>query len=124
MTRREPEKSPLTGIFIVEEGEEQTELWLKNGKGIVSSDPSSAAASVRFDGDDIIIKMGDQTISGAFCPCELGSYYSDYDKFGYYKDGIMPCNYAVLSGDSGAYLRFDYFTLYNSKFNEWYIKQK
>lgn len=121
MTKFDPKSSPITGVFVVKSDDEViAELWLKNGVGIVYSEASPTAASVSIDGVNITIKMGDKTISGAFCPCRNDSYYPDWDKFGLYKDGELPCSYYLLSERDEISMQFDFLTLYNSKFNEWY----
>lgn len=100
--------------------EESTELWLKNGTGIVYDEASSAAASVSIDGADITIKMGDKTISGIFCPCRNGSIDPDKDKHGYYKNRKLPCSYFIMTDEGQVSIEFDSYTLYSSRFNEWY----
>ncbi|MGN1303452.1 MAG: hypothetical protein ACI4YB_00305 [Oscillospiraceae bacterium] len=125
MTKLDPKSSPITGVFSVKSDDEViAELWLKNGVGIVNSEASPTAASVSIDGVNITIKMGDKTISGVFCPCRNDSYYPDWDKFGLYKDGELPCSYYLISERDEISMQFDFLTLYNSKFNEWYKKEK
>lgn len=120
-TKWDPEEAPLTGIFTVKaDDEESAELWLKNGKGIVYDEASSSAASVRIDGADITVKMEDKTISGIFCPCRNGSIDPDKDKHGYYKNGKLPCSYFIMTDEGQASIEFDSFTLFSSRFYEWY----
>lgn len=122
MTRWTSDNSSITGLYMFEGEGESAELWMKNGSGIVYSDSSGTAASVSIDGADITIKMGDKIISGVFCP--LVKELSDEDKFGYYKDGGLPCDYYLLTENGSALLRFNSLTFYDLRFNEWYNSTK